>query len=84
MGSVSTLLRFDPLRFTKRVVTAHEMRRLVAEAAYFRAASRHFAPGHELDDWLVAEREVAERVVIANPLPPESIEASLGRRFGRV
>jgi hypothetical protein len=56
---------FDPLRFTKRVVTAREMYRLVAEAAYFRAESRDFAPGHEVEDWLAAEREVAERVVLA-------------------
>jgi hypothetical protein len=64
MASASATLGFDPLRFTKRVVTAGEMNRLVAEAAYFRAASRDFAPGHEVDDWLAAEREVAERVIL--------------------
>ncbi|MEO8467122.1 MAG: DUF2934 domain-containing protein [Gammaproteobacteria bacterium] len=31
----------------------------VAERAYFRALHRGFMPGHELDDWLIAEREVA-------------------------
>ena len=62
---MAAFLRFDPLRFTKRVVTAHEMQRLIAEAAYFRAAQRDFAPGHEMEDWLIAEREVAERAVIA-------------------
>jgi hypothetical protein len=31
----------------------------IAQAAYFRAEHRRFAPGHELDDWLAAEREVA-------------------------
>jgi hypothetical protein len=31
---------------------------LIAEAAYFRAASRGFEPGHELDDWLAAEQMV--------------------------
>ncbi|MBL8381881.1 MAG: DUF2934 domain-containing protein [Burkholderiales bacterium] len=30
----------------------------IAERAYFRAQQRGFAPGHELDDWLAAEREV--------------------------
>jgi hypothetical protein len=30
----------------------------IAEAAYWRAERRGFAPGHELDDWLHAEREV--------------------------
>ena len=32
---------------------------LTAERAYFRAERRGFAPGHELEDWLAAEREVA-------------------------
>jgi hypothetical protein len=30
----------------------------IAEAAYFRAERRGFTPGHELDDWLQAEREL--------------------------
>lgn len=30
----------------------------IAEAAYWRAERRGFAPGQELDDWLAAEREV--------------------------
>lgn len=30
----------------------------IAEAAYWRAERRGFTPGHELDDWLHAEREV--------------------------
>ncbi len=37
-------------------------RRLVSEAAYFRAERRGFAPGHELEDWLAAEAEVQERL----------------------
>ena len=31
---------------------------LIAQAAYFRAMSRDFVPGHELEDWLAAEAEV--------------------------
>ena len=31
---------------------------LIAEAAYFRAERRGFAPGHETEDWLAAEAEV--------------------------
>jgi hypothetical protein len=31
-------------------------------AAYLRAERRGFAPGHELDDWLAAEREVDQRL----------------------
>jgi hypothetical protein len=32
---------------------------LIATAAYFRAQKRGFEPGHELDDWLAAEVEIA-------------------------
>jgi hypothetical protein len=31
---------------------------LIAEAAYFRAEKRGFAPGNEAEDWLAAEQEV--------------------------
>lgn len=32
---------------------------MVAEAAYYCAERRGFAPGHELEDWLRAEAEIA-------------------------
>jgi len=35
----------------------------IAEAAYFRAEGRGFAPGHEMDDWITAESELNARVV---------------------
>ena len=31
---------------------------MIAESAYLRAERRGFAPGHEVDDWFAAEREV--------------------------
>jgi hypothetical protein len=34
----------------------------IAEAAYFLAEARGFAPGLELDDWLEAERAVDARL----------------------
>ena len=37
---------------------AQERERLVAQAAYFRAEKRGFAPGGELQDWVEAEAEV--------------------------
>ena len=37
--------------------TANRLER-IAEAAYRRAQSRNFAPGHDLEDWLEAEKEV--------------------------
>ncbi len=31
---------------------------MIAEAAYYRAEQRDFAPGHEMADWLLAEADV--------------------------
>jgi DUF2934 family protein len=36
--------------------TSREAR--IAEAAYWRAERRGFAAGHELDDWLEAEKQI--------------------------
>jgi Protein of unknown function (DUF2934) len=33
---------------------------MIAEAAYYRAEKRGFAPGRELDDWIAAEADIAE------------------------
>ena len=51
---------FNPLRFSLPVrrVSAEERRSRIAQAAYFRAERRKFAPGHELEDWVAAEAEV--------------------------
>jgi hypothetical protein len=51
---------FNPLRFSLPVkrVSAEERRGRIAQAAYFRAERRNFAPGHELEDWVAAEAEV--------------------------
>jgi len=38
-----------------------DLNKLIAEAAYYRAQRRGFAPGHELDDWIAAEAEVRRR-----------------------
>ena len=42
---------------------------LIAEAAYFRAEKRGFAPGHEDEDWLAAEQEVDEALMLAESPP---------------
>jgi hypothetical protein len=40
----------------------------IAEAAYYLAEQRGFVPGHELEDWLAAEREIlALNGTSANP-----------------
>jgi hypothetical protein len=36
---------------------------LVAEAAFFRAEKRGFAPGSEVEDWLAAEAEVDAKLL---------------------
>jgi hypothetical protein len=38
---------------------------LIAEAAFFRAEKRGFAPGHEVEDWLAAESEVDAKLMHA-------------------
>ena len=38
---------------------------LIAEAAFYRAEKRGFAPGHEVEDWLEAESEVDARLMHA-------------------
>ena len=43
-------------------VSPEELRKLISEAAYYRAKKRGFAPGHELEDWIQAEAEVMRRV----------------------
>jgi hypothetical protein len=36
---------------------------LIALTAYLKAEARGFNPGHELDDWLEAERELAVAMI---------------------
>ena len=43
-------------------VSAEETRRLIAEAAYYRAKQRNFEPGRELEDWIEAESEIMGRI----------------------
>jgi hypothetical protein len=52
---------FDPLRFVAPAMGANSREALIAKLAYFRAQSRGFQPGHELEDWLVAEAEIETR-----------------------
>jgi hypothetical protein len=43
-------------------VSPDELRKLVSEAAYYRAKQRGFTPGHEAEDWIQAEAEVLRRI----------------------
>ena len=57
----------DPLWFCGPGDEAAQRQAMIAEAAYFRAQRRGFEPGHELEDWLAAEREVYRLVAGAEP-----------------
>jgi hypothetical protein len=46
-------------------IDSDQRQAMVAEAAYFFAESRGFDPGHELDDWLAAEDQVAAALSLA-------------------
>lgn len=48
-----------------RFVGPEQRAALIAEAAFFRAEKRGFAPGHEEEDWLAAEAEVDTRLMLA-------------------
>jgi Protein of unknown function (DUF2934) len=41
--------------------TALDLNSMIATAAFYLAAERSFAPGHELEDWLEAERRIRAR-----------------------
>ncbi len=47
---------------TVPVFSADERSRMIAEQAYYLAEARGFAAGHEIEDWLMAERAVDERL----------------------
>jgi hypothetical protein len=48
-----------------RFVDPERRAALIAEAAFFRAEKRGFAPGHEVEDWLAAESEVDAKLMHA-------------------
>jgi hypothetical protein len=48
-----------------------ERRNMIALAAYYRAERRRFASGHELEDWLSAEREI-DALLSARLTTPEA------------
>lgn len=58
-GQVGAAPAAEPQGIT--VLSPEERRRMIAEAAYFRAERRGFAVGGELDDWIQAEAEFDRR-----------------------
>lgn len=59
-------LAVEPL-MDSRACSGEDRYRMIAEAAYYRAESRGFAAGGDLDDWLAAEIEVDEILAETGP-----------------
>ena len=47
-----------PAATPEKPLTAEQRQIMICEAAYYLAEQRGFGVGHELDDWLVAERQI--------------------------
>lgn len=45
---------------TKRVISDQERYEMIQRHAYFLAEARNFEPGHEMEDWIAAEKFVDE------------------------
>ena len=56
---------------TAEHVTEESRRAMIAEAAYFHAERRGFAPGNETQDWLRAEAEIDALLRAAHPGRPQ-------------
>lgn len=49
---------------TQLEVPSRDRMRRVAEAAYYLAEHRGFAPGAEMEDWLAAEKQVTAEIAV--------------------
>ncbi len=65
-GSVSAKDRADPIRPNParkpQWPDQHTLECMVAEAAYYLAEKRNFAPGHEEADWLAATEQITAQL----------------------
>lgn len=50
-----------PVAAPAETISPEERQFMIGEAAYYRALERRFDGGDSLEDWLVAEREIARR-----------------------
>ena len=48
-------------------VTGDQRQSMIAEAAYYLALQRNFEPGHEVQDWLVAEKQIEAALARGRP-----------------
>jgi len=61
------------------VLSQDERRQMIADAAYYRAERRGFAPGSEVEDWLAAEKEVMERLKAMAECAPKTQPSATAR-----
>ena len=47
-----------PNSIVARSAAPDQRRTMIAEAAYYLALQRNFEPGHDVQDWLLAERQI--------------------------
>lgn len=47
---------------TTTTVNPNDRQRMVRETAYYLAQKRGFAPGHDVEDWVTAERTVDQQL----------------------
>lgn len=74
-ASPATGTQAGPVPAAGARITPEERKRMIAEAAYYRAERRGFATGGEMDDWVQAETEI-DRLIQS--------DASHARRASRV
>lgn len=53
------------ISLTESVDPPFDRQAMIATAAYYLAQRRGFTPGHEVDDWLAAERQVDVQLALA-------------------
>jgi len=63
-------------------ITAEQRRRMIAEAAYYRAQQRGFEGGDATEDWLAAEAEI-ERALAAEASRLSSTQQELDQLMAR-
>ncbi len=57
--------RVSPSQKAKAIVTSEERHRMIAEAAFYLAEKRGFAPGHAESDWAQAAQAIDEMIINA-------------------
>ncbi len=63
------IAKVEPTFAQAQFVDPEQRASLTAEAAYFRAQKRGFAPGHDVEDWLAAEAEVDQKLMQGATVP---------------